>query len=366
MGQYLHKFATQSGFESAYFGEDYLEPWVSLTDENEAVHYNKTEYEILLGTPLTFEMVEDGSISWKKSTDISSLENTIQYSKNGGEWTSITANTTNGTSIPVSNGDIIQFKGDNLSYGGTMLWSSGTTIIYNSFGTTARFKIKGNIMSLINSSNFSTLDTLQNTYTFCNLFKGCSLLIDASKLILPATTLSDSCYREMFKDCINLTTAPELPATTLAANCYRAMFFITEGSFGSLTKSPELPVTTLAQGCYYLMFGQQALTTSPKLPATTLSIDCYNRMFKGCTNLIQAPELLATTLVDNCYYYMFYDCTSLNYIKCLATDISAYNCTWSWTRNVAQSGTFIKSPSVTDWTTGTSGIPTNWTVQDVS
>lgn len=68
------------------------------------------------------------------------------------------------------------------------------------------------------------------------------------------------------------------------------------------------------------------LTIAPELPATTLSNYCYGYMFYGCNNLIVAPELLATTLTYDSYYYMFYDCSKLNYIKCLATNISATDC----------------------------------------
>ena len=39
-----------------------------------------------------------------------------------------------------------------------------------------------------------------------------------------ATTLADSCYSEMFRDCSSLTQAPALPATTLAEFCYSSMF----------------------------------------------------------------------------------------------------------------------------------------------
>ena len=58
------------------------------------------------------------------------------------------------------------------------------------------------------------------------------------------------------------------------------------------------------------------------------------------------------------------NCESLNYIKCLATDISATNCTNGWVSGVAATGTFVKASSMTSWTTGTSGIPTGWTVQN--
>ena len=87
-------------------------------------------------------------------------------------------------------------------------------------------------------------------------------------------------------------------------------------------------------------------------------------MFQGCTNLTTAPELPATTLTPSCYESMFQACESLNYIKCLATDISASNCTVNWVLNVPSTGTFVKKASMTRWTTGSNGIPEGWTVQN--
>jgi hypothetical protein len=70
-------------------------------------------------------------------------------------------------------------------------------------------------------------------------------------------------------------------------------------------------------------------------------------------------------LANYCYYKMFNGCTALNEIKCLATDISATNCTSSWVNGVAEAGTFIKHPNMTSWPTGTAGvngIPNGWEV----
>lgn len=54
---------------------------------------------------------------------------------------------------------------------------------------------------------------------------------------------------------------------------------------------------------------------------------------------------------------MFSDCTNLEYIKCLATDISANDCTLIWTAGVSNSGIFIKNDNMNSWTTGNNGIP---------
>ena len=122
-----------------------------------------------------------------------------------------------------------------------------------------------------------------------------------------------------------------------------------------------------ADYCFYGLFdGCTSLTTAPELPATTLKVRCYWTMFTNCTSLTTAPELPATTLQNYCYAYMFSKCTKINYIKCLATNISASGCTEGWVNKVASTGTFVKAASMTGWTTGTSGIPSGWTVQNAA
>ena len=147
----------------------------------------------------------------------------------------------------------------------------------------------------------------------------------------------------------------------LKAYCGISMFF----GCTSLTTAPELPATTLVECCYPMMFyGCTSLTTAPELPATTLAEYCYYCMFRGCTSLTTTPELPATTLAEQCYYRMFYQCTSLKHITCLAADISANQCTSGWVRGVSSTGTFVKHPNMSKWTTGTSGIPSGWEVVD--
>lgn len=165
----------------------------------------------------------------------------------------------------------------------------------------------------------------------------------------------------MFQGCTSLITAPELPATTLSDYCYDDMFY----GCSSLTSAPELPATTLAEYCYDSMFsGCESLTTAPELPATTLADGCYNSMFQDCTSLTTAPVLPATTLTGNCYFNMFCYCTKLKYIKMLATNVSASYCLTYWTKGVSSTGTFVKHPDMNSLPTGTSGIPSGWTVVD--
>ena len=304
--------------------------------------------------PLTFKISSGGTINWTASN--TAVTKTIEYKLNNGEWTSVTSNTGSlAPTINVVEGDKLQFKGDNRQY--ATIFSN-----FNSFsGSTALFEAEGNIMSLIYGDDFKNHLTISSNYAFAGLFRDCTNLVSAENLVLPATTLAEYCYIGMFFGCTSLTTAPALSATTLANGCYSNMF----RDCISLTTAPVLPATTLSSNCYYYMFqGCTSLTTAPVLPATTLEIYCYGYMFKGCTKLTTAPQLPATTLADGCYSSMFEGCSSLNYIKCLATNISKYNCTGNWVSGVASTGTFVKASSMTSWTTGNSGIPNNWTIEN--
>ena len=218
------------------------------------------------------------------------------------------------------------------------------------------------------------------------MFWGCTSLTEAPEL--PATTLTEDCYNCMFYGCSSLLATPALPATTVAPYCYYAMF---SGGCSSLSSAPEvLPATTVYESSYQNMFWScTSLTTAPALPATTLAKDCYRYMFWGCTNLESVPELPATTLAEGCYYNMFGSCSAiesapelpaatladscyfamfesspnLQYVKCLATNITASGCVNYWLSGVAGQGTFIKASDV-QWPTGASGIPEGWTVED--
>ena len=271
---------------------------------------------------LTF--TADQSQAFKVSTKNSyTLDESIQYSLNGGAWTKLDVGTE------------ITFGGDNgalrlrgKSSGGTA--SADNKYAFISFGDSkVKVTCSGDIRTLVDYDNYVTVSTANAR--FCYLFRECASLTTAPEL--PATTLADRCYYGMFYKCDGLTTAPELPATTLAPYCYAIMFstcaglttapelpattlapYCYSGMFyhcAGLTTAPELPATTLAEGCYEQMFQSTSLTTAPKLPATTMAPYCYYQMFWDCDELTAAPELPATTLAERCYQEIFRDCDGL-------------------------------------------------------
>ena len=306
---------------------------------------------VTLSTPLTLEAAANGAVV----TFTNKASGPVTYKVNGGTAQTIASGDSEDITLNAL-GDKVEFFGNNTVYGYSSSDSSSISCSENCY-------VYGNIMSLINSTGYETADTLTGNYAFAYLFHNNTKLKikTGADLLLPATTLSEGCYRDLFSDCTSLTAAPSLPATTLAEHCYNAMF----SGCTSLTAAPALPATTLERDCYISMFnGCTSLTTAPELPATTLKTYCYDNMFAGCTSLTTAPILPATTLVDYCYVTMFHGCTSLNSITCLATNISAERCLTSWLENVASTGTFTKSSSMSGWPTGEDGIPSGWTIQN--
>lgn len=339
-------------------------------DIQPAIDYSK-EY-------LTFEVLGDGVIGWKKST-ASAPAKTISYSINGGSWTDIKS-TTSGASINVATGDRVRFRGNNSTYASASAYDD-----FNCFTASCNFIVSGNIMSLIYGYSFEDTYRLSSAEAFAHLFEGCTTLVSAGNLILPATILSTGCYCALFQDCTSLISAPKLPATSLTSECYWQMFH----NCHSLQIAPELPATSLATGCYtYMFYGCSSITEAPVLPATALAYSCYSHMFRDCTSLSTAPELPAMTLAESCYTEMFSGCTSLStapvllatkvesysyfgmfrycknltYLKCLATNISASGSTSSWLDQASTEGVFVKAALMSDWTTGPNGIPSGWTV----
>ena len=254
-----------------------------------------------LAIPLTIEADSDGVLIVKNPWS------TLKYKKNGGEAIRLEADENEPNSrgrqkrIPVSRGDKIEFFADG---------SENSTAEYplNISCRSTACSVYGNVMSLLSSTNYATLTEIIQEKAFYQLF--CDNHIknhNEKNLLLPATRLTKDCYNAMFSSDLDITRAPILPATTLAEGCYESMF-------------------------------------------------------EWCPELTRAPELPAATLTKNCYKNVFRYCDKLNYVKCLATDISAEECTTDWLKSVSGTGTFVKADG-TPWTSGDDGIPNGWTTE---
>ena len=145
---------------------------------------------------------------------------------------------------------------------------------------------------------------------------------------------------------------------------------IAYGNIMSLVDEENYVTATTLQTYAFtgLFTGNTTLTDASGLllPATTLAERCYFAMFLNCTALVKAPALPATTLVDFCYNNMFNGCTSLSSVVCLATDISATDCTVDWVDGVAAEGIFTAADKTVAWKAdNTEGIPSGWTRENV-
>ena len=334
--RYIQSFSSSGATQAALNEYELGKPYVAYLQDEYRIDWNSLHKATLEETPLTFEVLSAGTIMWAQNY-WQGTGTTIEYSKNGGAWTSI--NSADFVDIPVEAGDKVQFRGDNPTYSITAITGQGvTTWINNGWfqGTYTPFKVYGNIMSLINSTGFSACTTLESAYTFAHLFED-TYVVDADQLILPATTLTNNCYYKMFKDCVRLEDALDygLPASTAASECYYSMF----------------------EGCTNLNAGPSMYNLR------TLAYGCCAYMYCGCTSMYGLNDFLRPlTLVERCYNHMFYGCSSMDGLTCLATDISATECTNQWVEGVAASGYFYKNPNMSSWTTGVSGIPSGWEV----
>ena len=232
--------------------------------------------------------------------------------------------------------------------------------------TTNRVYIGGNLGSINGGHRVCTLDT-----KFCSLFSGNSGIVIgnntfAPNLILPYMSGIGGMYERLFmKVNFGNTNMPsELLSTTgVAKGAFNSAF-----RESNITKAPKLPVSkVIPSTCYANMFNKCSNLTDVseiELSADEIGTEACLQMFYICTKLVQAPVLKIATLSYKCYSQMFNGCSNLNYIKCLATDISATGCTSNWVKGVSATGTFVKSANTSGWTTGRNGIPGGWTIEN--
>ncbi len=266
----------------------------------------------------------------------------IEYSKNFGEsWEHYTE------PFYLNKDEVACIKGNRVDY------KNGGADEYDGpkdkpiFRASLKCYISGNIMSLVGDAPGDAPElsesAFQGAFSRGGGTANANIDIDPdSPLILPATTLATKCYMNMFRNCT------------------------------SLTRAPQFRVEVTASGCCYNMFRQCSNlvdVSGIELPAQTLSEDCYRELFRQCTKLTTAPVLPARTLVKSCYRQMFSACSALTSVTCLATDISAEDCTNNWMGDVPNNQTvprtfYVASEEMKSiWSRSISGILSNWKVE---
>lgn len=361
---------------------------------------------------LSFTAIEDSSVGTKITGTISPAPN-VEYSRDKNSWSDLTANT-----VSLTAGETIYVRGNNPNS------LSISNANYFSFTMTGNISAGGSVATLIQQKDNSVVPAERY---FTGLFRGCSALKNVDNLKLAKadnmtgcyaycfmltglTTVPDdfiencgmavSMFNSCFRECLSLTKAPRLPEPPIPilpqipAECYANMFnrctALTDVSnidlseleldtssclqmfynCSSLTKAARMVRTTFIDGSQNNLFAMYANSGVSDVSGINfgnivLTKGCMEQMFSNCKSLVTSPALSSRTLAERCYWHLYTGCNALNYIKCTATDISATDCTTDWVTGVANTGTFVKTANMENWTTGTSGIPVGWTVEDV-
>lgn len=311
--RYIQSFQNDSAIQAAVDDKSLGKPYIALNEQTGEIDWDTKM--VGQGMYLTIKALEDGNF-------LIGATRTIEYSVSNNSWVS----TSTGATISLSVGDSIRFRGTS---GGRAMFS----------GNTISFDVYGNIESLEYGDNFIGATSVKSSTSFQDMFKNSTGLVDAGDLVLPATTLKDSCYMDMFYGCSNMVTPPSvLPALILNGQSYTYMFY----------------------GC-------RKLANAPEIKATTLASNSCKGMFENCSSLEEAPVLLPERIVQYAYQHLFDGCSSLRMIKCLATSWSNTSDFTGWVKGVYSTGTFIRAKGV-GWPVSSisigSGIPRGWTVID--
>ena len=314
----------------------------TIDDKDLAVnnYYTVSRTTIDLGNPFHIRAKEDGTTNVTFKTTYATGTGEIlylSYDLGVDDWAPY-----DGSALSLSKDDVVYFKGTRTNcdcVGATQLFTANH-VCY----------IGGNITSLLADPTQFADNAFRSAFSNGTCVDAVTTpaevnwvdIDSADPLILPSFT-SAECYREMFRNCSSLTTMPDLPATTVAARCYWNMFRL---------------CTRLTTVC-------------DVLPAETLAEDCYRELFRQCSSLQSAPRLPAPTLAVRSYRQMFAGCTSLLSVTCLATDISAENCTFQWMNGAKNNSAckFYKASTMGvsvsgGWTRGDAGILSNWQVKN--
>ena len=184
-------------------------------------------------TPLTFLPQDDGKITVTFYNGIT-LAGDIHFTINDGQEQTIAKNTAGAYDIEVKKGDVVQLYSINTSLGGGAVAGTrgGTRAIdegakYINIRPSMKTEIFGNVTSLLKGKDgLEGATAIEAKNAFYGLFAGAENLVNNAErqLVLPATTLTEGCYQDMFNGCKGIEKAPVLPAPKLEKGCYQEMF----------------------------------------------------------------------------------------------------------------------------------------------
>lgn len=199
--KYLKLFQTLEEYD-AYMAGEVFYPNVSYVQGTKSVFYN-TE------VPLYILAIEDLTITMSLMSS-----DGVAYSLDGVEWVALTTKSNKTPVIPA----------------GSKVYFKNSTPASNAYRESAMFtisapcKLGGNIMSMLYGDDYSGKTDTQ-AGCFRGMFRQQTSIQDASSLVMPATSMTSQCYREMFLGCSSMVKGPALPALILVDRCYEQMFY---------------------------------------------------------------------------------------------------------------------------------------------
>lgn len=236
---------------------------------------------------------------------------------------------------PDHQGSILSFKSEQASYGFlTGDTTNGILPFLNlRLKNNIKIRVMGNIMSLAGWRDYL------RPYQFYGLFKQTSLkstnnshsttgYFDFHQMVLPATTLAEGCYEEMFEGCSGIIQGPiNLPATIATPSCYMNMF----KGCKSLINMPYINATTLyADSCHSMFADCSSLVfTTPFNNFQSISPHCCEEMFGYCTNIKYFPDITVNVINQKSFYKMFTSCPALKYPPSLQSNtVNLHGCAY--------------------------------------
>lgn len=291
--------------------------------------YPKTNYFTIRS------LADNNTITLSNNAGTSIPTTYFSYSTdNGSNWTSFSISRgSTATIATINNGDRLMLKGSNTTL--------GTAYNYGHyFRATGIFEVEGNIMSLLRNNDTDT-EFVGGTNNFAQLFSGCTNLVNAENLIIPASAMTAGALNGTFRGCTSLEKAPELPATVMADSCYSSMF---EGCTSLYQPPSVLSATSFATNCYQRMF-------------------CMNRTSKVTSAMKYTPKMYGnvSNLSLSFAQQMLCGNGGIETVECYITVEGGRFDQTGWMNYVNATGTF-KKLSTQEFSNGVGGIPVGWTV----
>lgn len=201
-----------------------------------------------------------------------------------------TADLSSDYTLTVNAGEKVYLRGNNTAIGDNP---------YQHFAGTFDHAIGGNILSLLDKTNYQTITDLDEDYALTGLFFSDSRLVDASDCnfgSLQRISGRYGCYR-LFSSCSMLKNGPDLSGIEYVGLSGLSSAFMNCSSLDSMPDFTKL--NEVGQGGLTQIFYATALAVPPEFPnLETIGYGAMRYAFSQCKSLVTAPNLSSVTSVD--------------------------------------------------------------------